>query len=46
MSDKEKVKELYHIGESLKNLGRKWFAFSLLEESSFTLTGRVRGGAY
>jgi len=47
-SDKEKVKELYQIGASLKDLGKKWFAFAfaLLEESSFALTGRVRGGAY
>ncbi len=26
-------KELYHIGASLKDLGKKWFAFSKLDES-------------
>ena len=26
-------KELYHIGASLKDLGKKWFAFSKLEET-------------
>ncbi|MEN9302208.1 MAG: hypothetical protein RL264_637 [Bacteroidota bacterium] len=25
-------KELYHIGASLKDLGKKWFAFSKLDE--------------
>ncbi len=34
-------KEIYHIGASLKDLGKKWFAFSLLEEGSFALMGRV-----
>lgn len=28
-------KEIYHIGASLKDLGKKWFAFSLLEVESF-----------
>lgn len=27
-------KEIYHLGASLKDLGRKWFAFSKLEKSS------------
>jgi prophage antirepressor-like protein len=27
-------KEVYHIGASLKDLGRKWFAFSRLDKSS------------
>lgn len=27
-------KEVYHIGASLKDLGRKWFAFSKLELTS------------
>jgi len=27
-------KEVYHIGASLKDLGRKWFAFSKLEPTS------------
>ena len=34
--------EIYHIGASLKDLGKKWFAFSLLEVESFGLMGRVR----
>jgi hypothetical protein len=25
-------KELYHLGASLKDLGKKWFAFSKLNE--------------
>ena len=25
---------VYHIGASLKDLGKKWFAFSLMEETS------------
>lgn len=35
-------KEIYHIGASLKDLGKKWFAFSLLEEQSFGLMERVK----
>lgn len=35
-------KEIYHIGASLKDLGKKWFAFSLLEVESFGLMDRVR----
>lgn len=34
--------EIYHIGASLKDLGKKWFAFSLLEVESFGLMGRVK----
>lgn len=34
--------EIYHIGASLKDLGKKWFAFSLLEVESFGLMGRAR----
>jgi hypothetical protein len=26
-------KEIYHIGASLKDLGKKWFAFSKMEDS-------------
>jgi heat shock protein HspQ len=36
------TREIYHIGASLKDLGKKWFAFSLLEEQSFGLMERVR----
>ncbi len=28
-------KDIYHIGASLKDLGKKWFAFSKLDKSSF-----------
>ena len=35
-------KEIYHIGASLKDLGKKWFAFSLLEKESFGLMDRVK----
>ena len=35
-------KEIYHIGASLKDLGKKWFAFSLLEAESFGLLDRVK----
>ncbi len=34
-------KEVYHIGASLKDLGKKWFAFSLLDVESFGLMDRV-----
>jgi hypothetical protein len=34
-------KEIYHIGASLKDLGKKWFVFSLLEVESFGLMERV-----
>jgi len=27
-------KEVYHLGASLKDLGKKWFAFSKLDKSS------------
>jgi hypothetical protein len=27
-------KEVYHLGASLKDLGKKWFAFSRLEKES------------
>ena len=30
-------KELYHLGASLKDLGKKWFAFSKMEESMIAL---------
>jgi hypothetical protein len=34
-------KEIYHIGASLKDLGKKWFAFSLLEKNSFGLMDKI-----
>ena len=36
------AREIYHIGASLKDLGKKWFAFSLLEVESFGLMERVK----
>ena len=33
--------DIYHIGASLKDLGKKWFAFSRLECSSFGLMGKI-----
>ena len=34
-------KEVYHLGASLKNLGKKWFAFSKFEIESFDILKRV-----
>jgi len=34
--------EIYHIGASLKDLGKKWFAFSLLEDSSLGLMNKIK----
>lgn len=36
-------KALYHLGASLKDLGKKWFAFSRLELPVGTLLGRLPG---
>ena len=35
-------KNIYHIGASLKDLGKKWFAFSKLDEGSFALMNKVK----
>ncbi|MBA4283874.1 MAG: DNA-binding protein [Candidatus Puniceispirillum sp.] len=35
-------RQIYHIGASLKDLGKKWFAFSKLEEGSFGLMGQIK----
>ena len=35
-------KELYHIGASLKDLGKKWFAFSKMDIGSFELLKRLK----
>ena len=35
--------EIYHIGASLKDLGKKWFAFSLLDAGSFDVLDRLGG---
>ena len=34
-------KELYHIGASLKDLGKKWFAFSRIQLDIQELLGRL-----
>jgi len=34
-------KEAYHIGASLKDLGKKWFAFSKMEIESFDVLSRL-----
>lgn len=34
-------KELYHIGASLKDLGKKWFAFSKMNADTLALLKRI-----
>jgi len=34
-------KEIYHLGASIKDLGKKWFAFSKLDKDSLTILGRL-----
>jgi hypothetical protein len=34
-------KDVYHVGASLKDLGKKWFAFSKIEKSDMELLGRL-----
>ena len=33
--------KIYHLGASLKDLGKKWFAFSLMEEDTFELKRKI-----
>jgi len=35
-------KEIYHIGASLKDLGKKWFAFSRMDRESLNILGRLK----
>jgi len=35
-------KEIYHIGASLKDLGKKWFAFSSFEIEALEVLGRLK----
>jgi hypothetical protein len=35
-------KEIYHIGASLKDLGKKWFAFSKFEMEALEILGRLK----
>lgn len=34
--------QMYHIGASLKDLGKKWFAFSKFEMDTLEILGRIR----
>jgi hypothetical protein len=34
-------KEVYHIGASLKDLGKKWFAFSRFDKQAFKILERL-----
>ena len=34
-------KEVYHFGASLKDLGKKWFAFSKFDKEAFRLMERL-----
>jgi len=34
-------KEVYHLGASLKDLGKKWFAFSKIDKSSVTVINSI-----
>jgi len=38
-------KDIYHFGASLKDLGKKWFAFQKFEKESFALLERIKEGA-
>ena len=35
-------KEVYHIGVSIKDLGKRWFAFSRMNESSLNLLEKLK----
>ena len=35
-------KEIYHFGASLKDLGKKWFAVSLMDINSFEILGKLK----
>ena len=35
-------KDIYHLGASLKDLGKKWFAFSKIEQDSLELLERLK----
>lgn len=36
--------EVYHIGASLKDMGKKWFAFSKMEKETITIFQKLRVG--
>jgi len=33
---------VYHFGASLKDLGKKWFAFSKIDKDSVTILKRIK----
>ena len=35
--------ELYHIGASLKDLGKKWFAFSRMDSMAVQVMNQLKG---
>jgi hypothetical protein len=35
-------KDIYHIGASLKDLGKKWFAFSKIERNALDMLNRIK----
>ena len=35
-------KEIYHIGASLKDLGKKWFAFSKFDINAFEILNKLK----
>lgn len=37
---------VYHIGASLKDLGKKWFAFTKIEGFTGEIIARLKGGSY
>ena len=38
--------EVYHIGASLKDLGKKWFAFSRMERGNVSILGAVWSSSF
>ncbi len=34
--------DVYHIGASLKDLGKKWFAFSRLDKEGVNIMGKIK----
>jgi len=40
--DGQVYKEVYHIGASLKDLGKKWFAFSKFDMGALEILGRLK----
>jgi hypothetical protein len=37
------AKDVYHLGASLKDLGKKWFAFSKMGMGGIELLGKIKG---